>query len=72
MVAGLAWQVVSMTLFIALWADFALRARRARAQGYSKTGQNDAFALLRDSKKFKLLQICKNYPATSFACFAEE
>ncbi len=63
MVAGLAWQVVSMTLFMALWADFALRVHKARAQGYLKTGQSDIFAVLRDSRKFRLLQMGKSYPA---------
>ena len=63
MVAGLAWQVVSMTLFLALWADFAIRVHKARAQGYLKTGQDDSFAVLRDSKSFRLLQVGKSCPA---------
>ncbi|KAF6233173.1 hypothetical protein HO173_008717 [Letharia columbiana] len=57
MVAGLAWQVVSMTLFMALWADFAIRVHKARVQGYLKNSQSDDFAVLRDSKKFRLLQV---------------
>ena len=63
MVAGLVWQVVSMTLFLALWADFAIRVHKARAQGFLKTGQNDEFAVLRDSKKFRLLQVGKIFPS---------
>lgn len=35
-----------MTLFLALSADFAIRVRKARAQGYLKTGQDDSFAVL--------------------------
>ena len=62
MVAGLVWQVVSMTLFAALWADFAIRVHKARAQRYLKTDQNDGFAVLRNSKKFGLLQFGKSSP----------
>lgn len=64
MVAGLVWQVLSMTLFMALWADFALRVHKAKAQGYLKPDQHDAFAVLRDSRKFRLLQYGKSYPAS--------
>lgn len=63
MVAGLAWQVVSMTLFMALWADFAIRVHKARVQGYLKNSQSDDLAVLRDSKKFGLLQVGESYPA---------
>ena len=57
MVAGLVWQVVSMSLFLALWADFALRVHKARKQGAFNTMQSDAFATLRNSRKFRLLQV---------------
>ena len=68
MVAGLVWQVVSMTLFMALWADFAIRVHKAkRAQGILKT-QHDEFAVLRDSKKFRLLQGGKRSPFLAAHC----
>lgn len=57
MVAGLVWQVVSMSLFLALWADFAFRVHVARKQGVFNTMQRDGFAALRNSRKFRLLQV---------------
>lgn len=59
MVAGLVWQVVSMTLFLALWADFALKVRKSKASGTSTKDQNDGYAVLRDSRKFTIFQMCK-------------
>ena len=68
MVAGLVWQVVSMTLFMALWADFAIRVHKARrAQSFLQT-QNEEFAVLRDSKKFRLLQVGKRHPSLAAHC----
>lgn len=59
MVAGLVWQVVSMTLFLGLWADFARRVHKARGQGAFNTTATDTFAMLRNSRKFRNLQIGK-------------
>lgn len=54
MVAGLAWQVVSMSIFMALWGDFILRARKSSRHGFSKslTMHQD----LRKSRNFLLFR----------------
>ena len=64
MVVGLSWQVVSMCLFMGLWADFALRVRRACRVGglLDDNGGVDRyspFLVLRNSTQFKAFQICK-------------
>ena len=64
MVAGLAWQVVSMTLFLGLWADFALRVKRTKVSAGWKKDQRDPFAVLRDSRKFRTFKICKFCPTS--------
>ena len=68
MVAGLAWQVVSMTLFLGLWADFALRVKRAKVSAGWKKDQRDPFAVLRDSRKFRIFKICKFCPTSIPYC----
>jgi len=49
MIAGLAWQVLSLAVYFALWAEFVFRVKR------SNENLKDArFTALRESKKFKL------------------
>jgi hypothetical protein len=52
MIAGLISQVVTMTLFLALWADFVLRTRRARGSRM----QPQMYESLRAQKNFSLFQ----------------
>lgn len=59
MVAGLAWQVVSVTLSVVLWADFALRIRKTKVSGNFNNAHIDGFEVLRDSRKFEIFQVCK-------------
>ena len=49
MVAGVAWQVASLALFVVLCLDFSQRIRKA-----SETEMNPTFARFRASTKFKL------------------
>ncbi|KAL9091274.1 MAG: hypothetical protein Q9165_004908 [Trypethelium subeluteriae] len=51
MIAGLAYQVFSLLLFLALWGEFALRIRRA-----SEDQKNPKYLALRASNKFKYFQ----------------
>jgi len=54
MVAGLAFQVATLAIFIGLCTDFALRThRRYRSLGEAAFDQNPHFVTLRQSKKFK-------------------
>lgn len=50
MIAGLISQVITMTLFLLLWADFVLRTRRSGAQGPA------LFESLRQTKTFSRFQ----------------
>jgi len=52
MIAGLISQVITMTLFLALWADFVLRTRRARGSRM----QPALYDSLRAQKNFGLFQ----------------
>jgi hypothetical protein len=54
MIAGLAFQVFTLLIFIILSLDFALRTlRRHRALGDAALDQNPAFVTLRQSWKFR-------------------
>lgn len=55
MIAGLISQVVTMALFLALWADFALKMRRARG----RTGKLGMYEALKVSSAFKWFQWSK-------------
>jgi hypothetical protein len=56
MIAGLVSQVISMVLFMALWADFGLRVRKARATGALARSEPPLYDSLRHSSAFKGLQ----------------
>jgi len=56
MIAGLISQVITMTLFLALWADFALRTRRGRLSGSLARSQPPLYEQLRAYKTFALFQ----------------
>lgn len=56
MIAGLISQVITMTLFLALWADFALRTRRAKISGSFSRLQPQLYEQLRSNKDFTFLQ----------------
>lgn len=49
MIAGLAWQVLSLAVYFTLWAEFVFRVRKA-----SESFKNGRFMQLRESKKLKL------------------
>ena len=53
MIAGLAWQVASLTIFTVAAADFVWCVKRGRGQ------PNQHFMALRTSKKFRLFMWCK-------------
>ncbi|PVI02749.1 RTA1-domain-containing protein [Periconia macrospinosa] len=48
MIAGLIFQVVSMTVFFAIWGDFVLRTRKAKMSGSLARLQPPLYAHLRD------------------------
>ncbi|KAF2474322.1 RTA1-domain-containing protein [Lindgomyces ingoldianus] len=56
MIAGLVSQVISMALFFIVWADFALRTRRAKLSGALARTEPPLYASLRSTRKFKLFQ----------------
>ncbi|KAF1837824.1 RTA1-domain-containing protein [Decorospora gaudefroyi] len=56
MIVGLISQVITMTLFLALWADFALRSRRARISGSLLRTQPPMYEYLRSTKNFTFFQ----------------
>lgn len=56
MIAGLISQVLTMTLFLALWGDFVLRTRRAKVSGSLSRLQPTLYEGLRSSRNFNLLQ----------------
>jgi len=56
MIAGLISQVVTMSLFLALWADFALRTRRAKISGSLSRMQPALYESLRSNKSFNIFQ----------------
>lgn len=59
MIAGLISQVVTMALFLALWADFVLRVRRTKTAGALLRMQPPLYEALRSTRKFKLFQWSK-------------
>jgi hypothetical protein len=56
MIAGLISQVITMALFLTLWADFVLRTRRAKISGKLSRTQPPLYAHLRSTKKFLYFQ----------------
>ncbi|RMZ73187.1 parasitic phase-specific PSP-1 [Pyrenophora seminiperda CCB06] len=52
MIAGLIAWVITMSLFLTLWADFALRTRRAKISGVFSRPQLQLHEQLRSSKNF--------------------
>jgi hypothetical protein len=56
MIAGLVSQVITMTLFFALWCDFVLRTRRAKLSGSLARTQPPLYDQLRTFRTFKLFQ----------------
>jgi RTA1 like protein len=56
MIAGLAWQVLSLAVYFALWAEFLFRARRT-----SEALKDPRFTRLRNSKKFKMFNYGKPF-----------
>jgi hypothetical protein len=56
MIAGLISQVITMTLFLALWCDFVLRTRRAKLSGSLSRTQPPLYDQLRTFKTFALFQ----------------
>jgi RTA1 like protein len=55
MIAGMAYQVFSLALFMILWGEFALRASRAPSEK-----RNARFEKLQSSFKFKAFQAGKS------------
>jgi hypothetical protein len=56
MIAGLVSQVVTMSCFLALWADFAIRTRRAKISGSLSRMQPALYETLRSNKNFNFFQ----------------
>ncbi|KAF1942037.1 RTA1-domain-containing protein [Clathrospora elynae] len=56
MIAGLISQVITMALFLALWADFALSTRRAKISCSSSRTQPQLYDHLRSTKNFAFFQ----------------
>jgi hypothetical protein len=56
MIAGLISQVITMTLFLALWCDFVLRTRRAKFSGSLSRTQPPLYDHIRTLKTFALFQ----------------
>ncbi|OAL51210.1 RTA1-domain-containing protein [Pyrenochaeta sp. DS3sAY3a] len=56
MIAGLISQVVTMAFFLAIWADFALRARRNKKSGSLSRTQPPLYDQLRSTKNFTFFQ----------------
>lgn len=56
MIAGLISQVITMTLFLTLWADFAIRVRRAKISGSLLPSQPPLYEHLRSTKNFTFFQ----------------
>ncbi len=54
MIAGLAYQVFSLAIYIICWAEFSFRVRRA-----TEAEKEPAFAEFRRSFKFRAFEICK-------------
>jgi hypothetical protein len=63
MIAGMAFQICSLLLFMFLWAEFELRVRAgAASRGEETLGAQSGFGKLRRSFKFEAFQIGK-FPA---------
>jgi hypothetical protein len=56
MIAGLVSQVITMSLFLALWGDFAFRTRRAKISGSLSRTQPPLYDHLRSTKDFMFFQ----------------
>jgi len=56
MIVGLISQVITMTLFLALWADFVLRTRRAKISGSFSRLQPQLYEEMRSSRDFGFFQ----------------
>jgi hypothetical protein len=56
MIAGLIFQVITMSLFLALWADFVLRTRRAKVSGSLSRMQPPLYNHLRSTKNFTIFR----------------
>jgi hypothetical protein len=56
MIAGLVSQVITMSLFLALWCDFVLRTRRAKISGSLTRTQPPLYEQLRSTRNFTLFQ----------------
>lgn len=56
MIAGLISQVITMTLFLALWGDFAFRTRRAKLSGSLSRTQPPLYDQLRSNRNFTRFQ----------------
>ncbi|KAF2500062.1 RTA1-domain-containing protein [Lophium mytilinum] len=57
MIAGLVSQVISMVLFMALWLDFTIRVRKAKAMGSLGRSQPPLYNTLRNSRIFTGFQL---------------
>lgn len=58
MIAGLIFQVVSLLIFLSLWTDFIFSVRKA-----GEAAKDDNFAVVRNSRKFKLFQYGESLPS---------
>jgi hypothetical protein len=56
MIAGLVSQVITMSLFLALWCDFTLSTRRAKISGSLSRTQPPLYDQLRSTRNFILFQ----------------
>ncbi|KAJ4366980.1 hypothetical protein N0V83_007510 [Neocucurbitaria cava] len=56
MIAGLISQVITMTLFLAIWGDFAVRTRRAKLSGSFTRAQPSLYENLRSTRNFTYFQ----------------
>jgi hypothetical protein len=56
MIAGLVSQVITMSLFLALWCDFTLSTRRAKISGSLARTQPPLYDQLRSTRNFTLFQ----------------
>lgn len=56
MIAGLISQVITMSFFLGLWADFAIRTRRAKMSGSLPRMQPALYESLRTNQNFNFFQ----------------
>lgn len=67
MVAGLAFQVVSLIVFMVLWIDFIACLRKA-----NDSLKNERLATLRAFRKFKLFQYGKSHHRSTISLCASD